>query len=537
MNMRISQDIFPAGSSGLVGSCPRHSFPSDAPNGLRLTRDSSYGELYGSRLGRENLVELALTQPDSTTTTSTRPSAARAFLQRTIARLWRQPKQTSPPRKGPTGNQAQQSLSGFTPRLAGRDGFTSLTRLVLHSTDDVSFSPSSFFRRVEEVRALDFCSEAPLAPSLPSPPLRPPPPRSRRRPPPPVDETIARTTTKLRAPSSSSPKHSSTRALKAPRKPLIKRKFDSLLELQALATELDKLDPFDSPPLAQHQLHASPTIKSTRPCPPLWSASSPAALDFDRDPLTELLAVAEELKTMNDLDSDDILYMTDVPPLSPLPPTLHAFLDAPGASLHILEMDVHEEDETFLGIPIPCIVVTSEGESLSMEALAMQLPRPSPSEDLLAPPPMTYRGRMETDHPPVIIDDPRERGPPSESAPSSPCETVEDLEGCSLSLPCDYSEYSSPNVSLSWEVICDMVDPLSPSNHFSKPDPPTVPKPAPLLRRRERSLLRRIIGSGGRIRAPAAEKDKSQHVPSSKRERIRIPKEAIGPPRPLSPAS
>ncbi|KAI0255416.1 hypothetical protein BJV78DRAFT_1175158 [Lactifluus subvellereus] len=535
--MRISQDIFPAGSSGLDGPCPRHSFPSDAPNGLRLTRDSSYGGPYGGHLGREDLVQPALAQPHSTRTTSTRPSAAMAFLQRTIARLRRQPKQTPLSRKGPTGSRAQQPLSDLTPRLAGRDGFTSLTRLVLHSTDDVSFSPSSFFRRVEEVSALNACSEAPLAPSLPPPPFRPPPARPRRRPPPPVDETTARTTTTPRAPSSLSPKHSSTRAQKTPRKPLVKREFDSLLELQALATELDKLDPFDSPPLAQHQLHASPSIKSTRPCPPLWSASPPAALGYDRDPLTELLAVAEELKTMKNLDSDDILYMTDAPPLSPLPPTLHAFLDAPGASLHILEMDVHKEDETFLGVPIPCIVVTSEGETLPVEVLAMQLPRPSPSEDLLAPPPTTYRGRMATDQPPVITDDdPRERHPPSGSAPSSssPCEGVEDLEDleASLSLPC-----SSANVNLSWEVISDMVNSSSQSNRSSKPDRPTAPKPAPLLRRRERSLLRRILGSGGHIRAPSAGKDKLQHVPSSKRERIRIPKEAIGSPLPLSPAS
>jgi hypothetical protein len=520
--------MFPADDSGSDGPRPRHSFPSGTPNRLRLARNSSYSQLYGC-LGREDdisvLVEPALTQARSTrtTTTSKRPSAAIAFLQRTMARFRRQRKQTSLPRNG-------RPLSDITPHLAGRDGFTSLTRLVLRSADDVSFSPSSFFRTVEEVSALNACSETPLAPLLPSPPLRSPRPRPRRRPPPPVDETTAE-----RAMTTSSPKHSLTGSQKLPRHPLInkKRELDSLLELQALAQELDKLDPSDSPPLAQHhRSHASSSLKSSRPR--LWSASPSAALNFDRDPLTELLAVAEELKTMQNLDSDDILYMTDVPPLSPLPPTLHAFLDAPGASSHVLEMDIHTEDETFLGIPIPCIVVTSEGETLlPVEVLGMQLPcRPSPSEDLLAPPPTTHRGRSETDQPSIVMDDDRAIGSPSESA--SPCQD-EEVRGGSLSLLCDYSDYSSSsaNVNLSWQVI----NSSSPSNRCSKPSRPTTPKPAPLLRRRERSLLRRMLGGDGHVSALAAEKDKSKHIPSSKRERIRISKEAIGPPRPLLPVS
>ena len=228
---------------------------------------------------------------------------------------------------------------------------------------------------------------------------------------------------------------------------------------------------------------------------------------------------------MKNLDSDDILYMTDAPPppsLAPLPPTLHAFLDSPGASLHVLEMDIHAEDETFLGIPIPCIVVTSEGEALPVQVLAMQLSRlSSPSQDLLAPPPTTYRGRMETDHPSVIVDD--------HGARSSPCK--EEDRGESPSLLCDGSEYlSTTDVNFSWEVISgDMVNSNSTSSSIQclKPDRPMAPKPAPLLRRRERSLLRRMLGGGGHISALAAEKVKSK----------RLTKEVIGPPRPLSPVS
>jgi hypothetical protein len=467
-----------------------------------------------------------------------------------MARFRRQPKRTSLPSKGFTGNQAQRPLSDITPHLEGCEAFASLTRLVLRSSDDVSFSPSSFFRTVEQVSALNACSDAiPLVPLLPSPPLRPPPLRPRRRPPPSVDDEIpARTITTLtpHAPSSLPPKHNSTGSQKIPRKPLVnKKEFDSLLELQALAVELDKLDPLDSPP---RRLHASPSIK---PSCSLWTASPSPALNLDRDPLTELLAVAEELKTMKSLDSDDILYMTDAPPLLPLPPTLHAFLDAPGASLHVLEMDVHSEDETFLGIPVPCIVVTSEGEALPVEVLAMKLPHSSPSEDHLAPPPTTYRGRMEYDQPPSVItpndgdghdhDHGRARGSPSEPASSfssSPCEE-EDLGICSLSSLRGYSECSDTNINLSWEVISDIVSSSSPSNQCSKPDRPTAPKPAPLLWRRERSLLRRMLGSGGHVGALAAgvEKDKRNQIPSPKRERIYFSKEAIGLPRPLSPVS
>ncbi|KAH9976640.1 hypothetical protein BGW80DRAFT_1289586 [Lactifluus volemus] len=522
---------------------------SNSPNDLILAPNPSSSLLrdcLGRKEGRPVLVEPRVRK---TSTAGKRPSAPMAFLQRTMARFRRQSNRASLPSKGLTGNQVQRPLSDMTPHLEGCEDFASLTRLVLRSSDDVSFSPSSFFRTVEQVSALNACSGTiPLVPLLPSPPLRPPPSRPRRRLPPSVDdENPARTISTLtpHAPSSLPPKHNSTGSQKIPRKPLVKKKeFDSLLELQALAVELD-MNPLDSPP---RRLHASPSIK---PSCSLWTASPSPALNLDRDPLSELLAVAEELKTMKTLDSDDILYMTDAPPLSPLPPTLHAFLDAPGASLQVLEMDVHSEDETFLGIPIPCIVVTSEGEALPVEVLAMKLPHSSPSEDHLAPPPTTYRGRMEYDQPPFIItpddgddhdgDVGRARDSPSEPASSfssSPCEE-EDLGSCSLTSLRDYSECSDANMNLSWEVISDIVSSSSPSNQCSKPDRPTAPKPVPLLRRRERSLLRRMLGGGGHVSALAAgvEKDKRNQVPSPKPERIYLSKEAIGLPRPLSPVS
>lgn len=283
-----------------------------------------------------------------------------------MACIRRQPKQASQhdstllPGRGLTVDEEILPLSDGSPHLIGRDVFPSLTRLVLKGTDDVSFSPSSFFRTVEEVRALGPNAHDSTAPSPPLSPCRPQP---RPRPHPPVDGPPARAT--LRTPSLSRD-HTSTRAHPAPRMSSMKTEFDSMLELQALTMEQEKMDPLlvNSPPLTPYCLHASPSIKFTRPRSPPWSTSPPAALNLGYDPLAELLAVADELKTMKNPDSDDILYMTDAPTHSPLPPTLHAFLDAPGVSLRILEMDIHSEDETFLGVPIPCIVVTSEGDAL-----------------------------------------------------------------------------------------------------------------------------------------------------------------------------
>jgi hypothetical protein len=343
------------------------------------------------------------------------PSGARTFIQRTMALFRRQSRQ-APKRR----------LSPLLPRVRPdtsrpRDGSALLTRLVLPSTDDVSFSSSSFFRRVEEVSALNAArSEAPLVTSLPSAPLplRPPPRPPRRRPPPPVDEAsfddAARSVFDTRFNQSS--------AGHAPKS--AKTDLDPALELQALATTLDARD---SPPLAQQRLRASPSIKSAaRASLPAWSASQSAAPApaLGRDPLTELLAVSDELKAMRNFDSEDILYMSDVPPFPSLPPTLHAFLDAPGTSLHILEMEIHRESETFLGVPIPCIVVTSESDPLPpMDALvtpAVPLPQPPiPEVDMLAPPPTTYRARTDAENQsPALVDSDQELGSPP--APASP---------------------------------------------------------------------------------------------------------------------
>jgi hypothetical protein len=309
--------------------------------------------------------------------------------------------------------------------------------------------------------------------------------------------------------------------------------FDSVLELQALAMELEKMDPLlvNSPPLAPHRLHASPSIKPARSCPPLWSTSPPAALDLGCDPLAELLAVADELKMMKNLESNDILYMTDPPLPSPLPPTLHAFLDAPGLSLRILEMDIHREDETFLGVPIPCIVVTSEGDTLPTDALEVLLP-PSLSEDLLAPPTTTYRGRIETAQPPVMIDICECDSPsPSLLSFEGIVDKKEEMEE-SPSLSLDFSECRLGDANLSWDVVNAVVSPAC--DKCTKPERPTAPKPAPLLRRRERSLLRRLLGGNDVANvSPAENRPRCIH---SKQKRKRVPKEKIGLPRPLSPA-
>ena len=529
--------MLPAGAPR-PGACQPAQSSSLTP---RSIRNESY-----SHLIREE-VPTFIDTPTQACSSSTRrrvwPSAARAFLQRTLARLLRQPKQASQdglaplPRRSLSrdqGNLPMSELSGASPGLAGRDSFASLTPLVLRLTDDVAFSPSSFFRRVEEVRALGPSSGEPLAPAQTSPRRRPPP-SARRRPPPPVDEVPARAMTPT--PSSLSQNYTPSETQTTLRKQSTRTELHSVLELQALALELDKLDPLlvNSPPLALHCLHASPSIKSVHPRPPLWSISPPlAALNPGRDPLSELLAVADELKAMKNLDSDDILYMTDAPPPSPLPPTLHAFLDAPGASLRILEMDVHREDETFLGAPIPCIVVTSEGDFLPNGEPEVSPPSSSPSEDLLAPPVTTYRGRVETDQPPIIAqgDDERSPSPPS-PAPAPflpPCgDTATDKEeekDGSTSLPCYCPECSLADRNLSWEVV----------NQCTKPDRPTSPKPVLLLRRRERSLLRRMLGGYDECNIPPVEKDTSQCT-HSKRKRKRISKDTIGSPRPLSSAT
>ena len=463
-------------------------------------------------------------------------SVARAFLQRTMACLKRQPKQASQfdstllPGRGLTTCQGNLPLSAGSPRLIGRSVFPSLTRLVLKGTDDVSFSPSSFFRTVEEVRALADNSTTPSPPLPPCRPLL----RPRRHPPPPVDEPPTRA--KLGT-SPLSRDNTLPRTQAAPLKPSMKTELDSMLEIQALAMEPEKLDPLlvNSPPVAPHHLHASPSIKFTRPRSLLWSTSPPAALNLGYDPLAELLAVADELKTMKNPDSDDILYMTDAPTLSPLPPTLHAFLDAPGVSLRVLEMDIHSEDETFLGLPVPCIVVTSEGDALPAAALEVLGLQPSLSEDLLAPPPTTYRGRIEADQP-LINSDECEGDSPSPSPRS--CEDIIDgkveMEG-SLSSPCDCSECPSGHANLSWEVI-NIMGSSAPYTQYTKPNRPTAPKPTPLLRRRERSLLRRLLRGSDVTNAPPAEKDKPQCI-HSKQKWKRIPKEAIGSPLPLSPVS
>jgi hypothetical protein len=316
----------------------------------------------------------------------------------------------------------------------------------------------------------------------------------------------------------------------------------SVLGLQALAMELDKLDPLpvkSPPPLVPQCLQTSPSIKSLHHRPRPWSTSPLEARNHSCDPLAELLAVADELKTMKNLDSDDILYMTDAPPPSPLPPTLHAFLDAPGSSLRILEMDVHREDETFLGVPIPCIVVTSERDSLPKAKLEIHGLPPLSSEDLLAPPPATYRGRVETDQPPIITNGDSERSPfsptwsPSPTLPS--CDDTADgdeVTGGSLSPPCYCPACALGDGNLSWKVI-GMAPPPEPSTQCTKPGRPTTPKPTPLLRRHERSLLRRMLGGGDGCNPPLVEKDMSGCIPS-KRKRKRISKDEIGSPRPLS---
>ncbi|KAH9064455.1 hypothetical protein EDB87DRAFT_1680728 [Lactarius vividus] len=527
--------MLPSGSSTGSRHRPRDSFQSSVRKSLKLLRKSDSNDSYGF-LRSEGLpvsAEPPLTRESSS---GNRPSkdASKTFIQRTIALFRRQQPRQVPKRQ----------LSPLLPRVylprpdtlrrTGRDGPSSLTRLVLPSTDDVSFSSSSFFRRVEEVSTLNAeRSSAPLVPSLLSttPPLRPQPRPPRRRPPPPVDEGSFLTTT----PSSTS---ATTKAQQnIPRKSV---NLDAALELQASATTTNNLDHLDSPPLAQQRLSASPSIKSRRASLPSWSASASQSAAPEpasgRDPLSELLAVSDELKAMRDFDSDDILYLTDVPlPLPSLPPTLHAFLDAPSTSLHILEMEIHRESETFLGVPIPCIVVTSESDPLPhMDALAtptvVPLPR-RPEVDMLAPPPSTYRWRTDADQTPTLVDSDQELGSPP--TPASPHEGAEDGEDVGRGSPSwDRLEGGTPaNMNWSWETLSLAGSP-SASDLCTKPVRPTTPKPAPLLRRHQRSLLRRVLGGSD---TPPTEKDNSWCVPSYKPKRKRISKELIGPPRPLSP--
>jgi hypothetical protein len=253
---RYSTTMPTAGSSTGSRPRPRDSFQSSVRKSLKLLRKSESNDSY-SFLRREDLPVSAGPAFPRVNSSSNRPSGARTFIQRTMALFRRQPRQAPKRRLAPLPR----------PRLdtSRPMGSALLTRLVLPSTDDVSFSSSSFFRRVEEISALNAArSEAPLVTSQPSAPLplRPPPRPPRRRPPPSIDEASVATPP---APSST---RASIQAQQDMSKKSAKTDLESALELQALATALD---PRDSPPLAQQRLRASPSIKSAaRASLPAW---------------------------------------------------------------------------------------------------------------------------------------------------------------------------------------------------------------------------------------------------------------------------
>ena len=520
------QTMLTAGSSTGSRPRPRDSFQSSVRKSLKLLRKSESNDSYR----RDDLPVSARSSVSRAGLSSNQPSGARTLIQRTMALFRRQSGQAPKRRLSPLPRVRPDTL-----RHTGRDGSALLTRLVLPSTDDVSFSSSSFFRRVEEFSALNAArSEATFVTSLPSTtlPPRPPPRPPRRRPPPPVDEVFSTTTPALSSPPS----------IRAPTKTQqdmppksVQTDLDPALELQALATTLGARD---SPPLVQHRLRASPSIKSTaRTSLPAWSASqstAPAPAPAPgRDPLTELLAVSDELKAMRNFDSEDLLYMSDVPPFPSLPPTLHAFLDAPGTSLHILEMEIHRESETFLGVPIPCIVVTSESDPLppmdALETPAVPLPQP-PEVVMLAPPPTTYRVRTDAENQlPALVDSDQEL-----CCPPVPVSPYEDVEDCTPAP--SWEGGTSADLNSSWEALSLASSP-SAGGVSMKPVPPTAPKPGPLLRRHQRSLLRRVLGGMRGGNDTSTERDKSWCVPSHKQKRKRISKEVIGAPRPLSPTT
>ena len=510
-----------AGSSTGSRPRPRDSFQSSVRKSLKLLRKSESNDSYK----RDDLPVTSQSSFSRAGLSSNQPSGARTFIQRTMALFRRQSGQAPIRRLSPLPR-----VRPDTFRHTGRDGSALLTRLVLPSTDDVSFSSSSFFRRVEEFSAMNAVhSEATLVTSLPSTtlPPRPPPRPPRRRPPPPVDEVFSTTMPALSSPPSI---RTPIKAQKDMPPKSAQTDLDPALELQALATTLGARD---SPPV-QQRLRASPSIKSTaRTSLPAWSASQSTtpAPSPGRDPLTELLAVSDELKAMRNFDSEDLLYMSDVPPFPSLPPTLHAFLDAPGTSLHILEMEIHRESETFLGVPIPCIVVTSESDPLppmhALETPAVPLPQ-LPEVDMLAPPPTTYRVRTDAENQlPALVDSDQELGSP----PASPYEDAED----SSPAP-SWEGSSSADLNSSWEALSLASSP-SAGGVSTKPVPPTAPKPGPLLRRHQRSLLRRVLSGVRGGSDTSTERDKSWCVPSDKQRRKRISKEVIGAPRPLSPTT
>ncbi|KAH9010849.1 hypothetical protein EDB85DRAFT_2160690 [Lactarius pseudohatsudake] len=233
--------MLPAGSSTGSRHRPRDSFQSSVRKSLKLLRKSDSNDSY--RFLRSEGLSVSAEPPLTRASSSGNRPSSRTFIQRTMALFRRQ--------------QPDKRQNASCP-------------LCCLDTDDVSFSSSSFFRRVEEVSALNSNrSSAPLAPSLPSttPPLRPPPRPPRRRPPPPVDEGSFLTTT---PPSTRAP----TKAQQNIPRKSVKTDLDSALELQASAATLNNLDPRDSPTLAQQRLYASPSIKSRRASLPTWPASS-----------------------------------------------------------------------------------------------------------------------------------------------------------------------------------------------------------------------------------------------------------------------
>ncbi|KAI0060120.1 hypothetical protein BV25DRAFT_983236 [Artomyces pyxidatus] len=316
------------------------------------------------------------------------------------------------------------------------------------------------------------------------------------------------------------------------------KNFDSLAELQAVSAELDELSLLDSPP--------------------------PVPFTPPRDPLAQLMAVAQELSAMANLDSEDLVAS---PPM-PIPPSLLSFLEvarlvetplaskSPRISRRILEMEVF--DRSFEGVDVPSIVVTQPEEPARAFSFSQSLPAPA-STGLLAPPPTNSRGRVDAVFPsaytPAITFLPCDEIDGEEEDAMSPqdigysqfvegfvrCDCAHCVRACEPDIPWDPSSLLEESEPVPSSPPPLLLSPSGPPIELSAPPPP----------RRKRSLLQRMLkrdSQPSKVQSPP--QPPSQPTLARKRSFLgislnskpsragsvkRVEKAMIGLPRPLSP--
>ncbi|KAI0050741.1 hypothetical protein FA95DRAFT_1555216 [Auriscalpium vulgare] len=405
----------------------------------------------------------------------------------------------SPPTRSKSSCRANDGNAQKTPknkRITLPSDDDSATRLVL-PRDDVSFSASAFFRRVDAV-------SAGAARTIDQPPLAR---RSSRQML--TDASRKSSLRKIQSIAALSREGTTRYVVEPPLPPLsllpalslqpgpvnykmsdqtlpqhlpLVKTFDSLAELQAMSAELTELPLLDSPP---------PAPPRTRPAAP-------------RDPLAQLMAVAEELRFLEHLDSDDPLPFSSL-----LPPSLLSFLEVgclietpfktPCISRRIVEMEVFANP--FNGADVPSIVVTQPDDAtgtLSHNSTIVF----APSTGLLCPPPTNSRGRVDA-APPALLPSSASRDTAVFYAPF-----LNNLAHCDCEHCVRAFEPDNPWDPLSLLEDLPLISPsLSPPRAATVQrvavDVPIATEPEPRVLRRKSTLLQRVL-SGRRAEPPPA---------------------------------